>query len=732
MGFVERIKSEVEGIEDSQVKYIVESLFSKVEDFDGIYIVWKDRGHEEYRNSIDYMEARIRRYVDVSGIPDNKIYLAAQKILSILNKLSAEDIEEIKVREGEKEFQVIDRNYVITKPSFIIKTKKAIVVGDIVFVQTRIVEEKKVGESEKYAWVPWLIYTVISYDGSIVYTGFEVLNKQKILELEGLADVNIVVNPPKSLVESSLIPMFMSFPTAKKILRYEKAKPLKEIYFEILAALKEYVDLKDEREYHVLACYAIMTHFQHLFSALARLPFIGPVGAGKTRAAMITGSLSYHPIIVTSVTQASLYRFVGEYISTIVIDERSFTSEVEKLIDSGYKRGISVVRMDQERRKFMAIAFSNIYPAIFASAEPKLKPQSLQRSIPIYMPKSVRKEIVNKEVDFDKLKAIREELYHYRMTRVNEFLEGYRKLLAKERKGEIELIARDYEIWKPLFVAALTVDEEIYSKIYGYAKEKVEEQAKEYYEEERLILAAIERIFLEQETITETGKIAETIVFTPSKVQEELKDILVEEEKQFKSEMEFYRRFDVRKIGRILKNKLELKMERTGVARKYSISLKQFLELCTKFGYNPERLKEYLKSQTESEKVKNDVCDVSDVSAEEPPTLSDNQSKERQTETQHETKIVGTPLSLGKNVTNVTNVTSLSEKDRTKLVKEAVLETLREHGDGLKYVMVYHHVAKKLKWVRNPDIEKALEELKAEGKIQEENGLWKLKGLSNA
>ena len=43
MGFVERIKSEVEGIEDSQVKYIVESLFSKVEDFDGIYIDMQNR-----------------------------------------------------------------------------------------------------------------------------------------------------------------------------------------------------------------------------------------------------------------------------------------------------------------------------------------------------------------------------------------------------------------------------------------------------------------------------------------------------------------------------------------------------------------------------------------------------------------------------------------------------------------------------------------------------------------
>ena len=36
MAFIEKIKSEIGGIEDSQVKYIVESLFSKVEDFEEI------------------------------------------------------------------------------------------------------------------------------------------------------------------------------------------------------------------------------------------------------------------------------------------------------------------------------------------------------------------------------------------------------------------------------------------------------------------------------------------------------------------------------------------------------------------------------------------------------------------------------------------------------------------------------------------------------------------------
>ena len=71
-------------------------------------------------------------------------------------------------------------------------------------------------------------------------------------------------------------------------------------------------------------------------------------------------------------------------------------------------------------------------------------------------------------------------------------------------------------------------------------------------------------------------------------------------------------------------------------------------------------------------------------------------------------------------------ITPTSEEERIRLVREAIVDVLREHKEGLKYVMVYHHVAKKLKWVRNPDIEKALEELRKEGKVQEENGSWKL------
>jgi len=138
--------------------------------------------------------------------------------------------------------------------------------------------------------------------------------------------------------------------TVKQIQEEEKQKEnLLEAYKNIIEILKKYCDIKEEY-YPLLAVWIIGTHFHHDFESYPYLFVNAMKGSGKTRLLKLIAILSKDGEILTSLSEAVLFRTKG----TLCIDEfeglnRAGGENLRELLNASYKKGTKVKRMRKAR-----------------------------------------------------------------------------------------------------------------------------------------------------------------------------------------------------------------------------------------------------------------------------------------------------------------------------------------------------------------------------------------------
>lgn len=146
-----------------------------------------------------------------------------------------------------------------------------------------------------------------------------------------------------------------------------------EILKEIQTFIHKYLDISEVFE-QIATYYVLFTWMFDKFNEVPYLRAIGDFGSGKSRFIQAIGILFYKPVFTGGATTPSpIFRIVNEVHSTLIIDEADFkfsdmTSEIVKILNTGYQRGMPVLR-SEGKGTFEVKAYDVFCPKIVATRE---------------------------------------------------------------------------------------------------------------------------------------------------------------------------------------------------------------------------------------------------------------------------------------------------------------------------------------------------------------------------
>lgn len=213
-----------------------------------------------------------------------------------------------------------------------------------------------------------VIYEMVydRYTNTTAFSGRTVLGEVKYLlnEVEYQGKKYQPLPPHNILVEKGVI-LFPSLPSP-----YESEEKLLE---EIQAFIHKYLDVSDVFE-QIATYYVLFTWMYDRFNEVPYLRAIGDFGSGKSRFIQTIGVLCYKPVFTGGATTPSpIFRIINEVKGTLVLDEADFkysdmTSEIVKILNTGYQRGTSVLR-SEGKGVFEVKAYDVFCPKIVATRE---------------------------------------------------------------------------------------------------------------------------------------------------------------------------------------------------------------------------------------------------------------------------------------------------------------------------------------------------------------------------
>lgn len=207
------------------------------------------------------------------------------------------------------------------------------------------------------------------FDRTTNKTSFSKMSRDGNLE-NGLEEVELEgrkyrpLPPTYNLVEKGVI-LFPSLATP-----YENEEAILK---EIQTFIHKYLDISEVFE-QIATYYVLFTWMYDRFNEVPYLRAIGDFGSGKSRFIQAIGILCYKPVFTGGATTPSpIFRIVNEVHGTLIIDEADFkfsdmTSEIVKILNTGYQRGMPVLR-SEGKGTFEVKAYDVFCPKIVATRE---------------------------------------------------------------------------------------------------------------------------------------------------------------------------------------------------------------------------------------------------------------------------------------------------------------------------------------------------------------------------
>ena len=207
------------------------------------------------------------------------------------------------------------------------------------------------------------------FDRTTNKTSFSKVNRegnleQLIEEVEIDGKKHTPLPPSYNLVDKDVI-LFPSVAT--------EYKNEEEILKEIQTFIHKYLDISEVFE-QIATYYVLFTWMFDKFNEVPYLRAIGDFGSGKSRFIQAIGILCYKPVFTGGATTPSpIFRIVNEVHGTLIIDEADFkysdmTSEIVKILNTGYQRGMPVLR-SEGKGTFEVKAYDVFCPKIVATRE---------------------------------------------------------------------------------------------------------------------------------------------------------------------------------------------------------------------------------------------------------------------------------------------------------------------------------------------------------------------------
>ena len=238
----------------------------------------------------------------------------------------------------------------------------------------------------------------------------------------------------------------------------------KELYNELLEYLVEHLDLLDEMQHHILACFILASWRWEEFKTAPYLFFLGPPSSGKTRALECLHLLCYRAIHAASITAPAMFRAIEAWHPTLLLDETEIyegesAAELRAVINAGYRQDAKVIRIEKVNEQPVLASF-NVFSFKALAGTKELNNTIMTRCIVINMEKNVRN--VKMFLNMEKAAELRQKLLKYRMKYLN-----LAESAELANNGFILDDGRLAEIFHPLITVAPA---EVKEKLVEYAK----------------------------------------------------------------------------------------------------------------------------------------------------------------------------------------------------------------------------------------------------------------------
>jgi hypothetical protein len=412
---------------------------------------------------------------------------------------------------------------------------------------------------------------------------------------------------------------------------------LEEVYPKLLERVKRFVNFEwDPRLYHVAACYIAATYFVQVFPAFPQLHFVGSVSSGKTRAGKTVAFAAHRGVAATFTSEASVFRLAEDVGATLLVDD--VWGPGAKITHLSYKRGTVVLRVEKGTGEKLTLKLYQTYcPLIFTGVELPQSEHLLSRAIIVRMQRAPDPNPKGRDPEPEDFEDLRRELYLAELTQFPAVRRVYEELA--ERRRELGLEGRDFEIWGPLLAVAKIAGEEAFEAVLSYALESAGEKLVNLYEEEKEVLAGLERLLLSKAEELFRGELERLwkgeeknweayreklaaaavelekgVAFSAADLLRAMKEVLARKEGEEGGEKpytmkQFESRWTVQRLGRFLSARLEdaapfeKKTKRKQLRR---ITLSSFLKAAERYGYEPDErllnLAAYMGGKMASEK----------------------------------------------------------------------------------------------------------------------------------
>lgn len=147
----------------------------------------------------------------------------------------------------------------------------------------------------------------------------------------------------------------------------------KELLEEIKGFIHKYLDVSEFFEL-IASYYTLFTWVYDCFNELPYLRALGDYGSGKSRFLRVIGSLCYKPMFTAGATSVSpIFRIIDNFRGTLILDEADLrfsdtTIEMIKILNSGYAKGVPVLRSVGDGNNDYDVKSFNVYcPKIIAT-----------------------------------------------------------------------------------------------------------------------------------------------------------------------------------------------------------------------------------------------------------------------------------------------------------------------------------------------------------------------------
>ena len=291
---------------------------------------------------------------------------------------------------------------------------------------TKDSKKKKITEQTR-TLIPNIIHLVQDQD-QVKY----LVKEDDHLEMQEFYQENEIRYRPKQILPFKLV--------TPSIVKRPFALNLEQLYKEVDAFIRSYLEMPEEAHYLILNLWVFHTYLIEKFHTTPILYFYGVKETGKTRAGEVLGELAFRAQRMTSITEATLFRSTEMFKPVIIIDEIKLWGQganqgLQDLLKTVYKRGLKVARINNDKKGEDKIEYFDTFSPVTICTTEELPDIIESRCIHFVMQKNFKSDIEDK-IDQDWANDLRERLTLFRAINMDVEL-SETKPIARRRLKEI-------------------------------------------------------------------------------------------------------------------------------------------------------------------------------------------------------------------------------------------------------------------------------------------------------